>query len=232
MILTAHQPTYLPWAGLFHKIWLADLFIFLDTVQYLPKEWMNRNYIRSKNEPICLSIPVLDKDFLKIKTNEIMINNNQNWQRKHLKSMYLNYKNEKYFDFYFNKLKTIYEKKYHYLSIFNYEILTMLLKVLEIKTEIVKSSDYNFKFKKSDLVLEMCKEFNASTFIFGEQGRDYAKEDEFKKNNVRIFYQNYLVPQQFNLKSKKNLSVIDLLFRYGDKTREIILSNQNNFDLK
>jgi hypothetical protein len=232
MILSAHQPTYLPWAGLFHKIWLSNLFVFLDTVQYLPKEWMNRNYIRCKNDPICLSIPVLDKNFLKIKTNEIKINNNYNWQRKHLKSIYLNYKNEKYFDFYFNKLKIIYEKKYDYLSIFNYEILIMLLKVLEIKTEVVKSSDHNFQLKKSDLVLEMCKEFKASTFIFGEQGRNYAKIEEFKKNNIKIFFQDYLVPEQFNLKSKKNLSVIDLLFRFGGDAREIIFLNQNNFDLK
>ena len=47
MILTAHQPVYLPWLGLFHKIALADKFIFFDQVQYLPKDWMNRNKIKT-----------------------------------------------------------------------------------------------------------------------------------------------------------------------------------------
>jgi len=28
MILTAHQPTYLPWMGTFHKILMADMFCF------------------------------------------------------------------------------------------------------------------------------------------------------------------------------------------------------------
>ena len=41
MVLTAHQPVYLPWLGLFHKIWLAEKFVLFNTVQYLPKEWMN-----------------------------------------------------------------------------------------------------------------------------------------------------------------------------------------------
>ena len=48
MILTAHQPVYLPWLGLFHKIALADEFVFFDQVQYLPKDWMNRNKIKTQ----------------------------------------------------------------------------------------------------------------------------------------------------------------------------------------
>ena len=38
MILTAHQPTYLPWAGLFHKIILADKFVSFNKVQYNTNE--------------------------------------------------------------------------------------------------------------------------------------------------------------------------------------------------
>ena len=49
MILTGHQPTYLPWLGLFNKISNSDYFILFDTVQYLPKEWMNRNKLKSPN---------------------------------------------------------------------------------------------------------------------------------------------------------------------------------------
>ena len=67
MILTAHQPTYLPWLGLFNKISYSDVFVFFDTVQYLPKEWMNRNYIRSKDEKILLTVPVKKKKLFKQK---------------------------------------------------------------------------------------------------------------------------------------------------------------------
>ena len=50
MILTAHQPVYLPWLGLFHKIALADLFVSFDQVQYLPKDWNNRNKIKTPRD--------------------------------------------------------------------------------------------------------------------------------------------------------------------------------------
>ena len=58
MILTAHQPTYLPWIGIFHKILLADVFCIFDVVQYQKKEWDNRNYIYTPNGPLMLSVPV------------------------------------------------------------------------------------------------------------------------------------------------------------------------------
>lgn len=47
MILTAHQPVYLPWLGLFHKIALSDVYCFFDDVQYLRRDWNNRNKIKN-----------------------------------------------------------------------------------------------------------------------------------------------------------------------------------------
>ena len=67
MILTAHQPVYLPWLGLFDKIAKADVFVIFDTVQYLPKDWMNRNKIKIKDDYTYLSVPILDKGYLKKK---------------------------------------------------------------------------------------------------------------------------------------------------------------------
>ena len=64
MILTGHQPTYLPWLGLFNKISSSDCFVLFDNVQYLPKEWMNRNKIKTPNGEIFLNVPVLKKSFL------------------------------------------------------------------------------------------------------------------------------------------------------------------------
>ena len=58
MILTAHQPVYLPWLGLFHKIALADAFRYLDDVQYQVNGYNNRNRIKGRNGSFLLTVPV------------------------------------------------------------------------------------------------------------------------------------------------------------------------------
>ena len=47
MILTAHQPAYLPWLGYFDKIIRSDVFIFLDSVQFEKNSFTNRNKIKT-----------------------------------------------------------------------------------------------------------------------------------------------------------------------------------------
>ena len=227
MILTAHQPVYLPWLGLFHKIALADKFVFFNQVQYLPKDWMNRNKIKSVSGEILLTVPVLRKGYRNKKTSEIEINNETNWQEKHLKTIIQNYKKTPFFENYIDFFEDIYTKKWEYLADLNEQMLRWFLKKLEINVEFLKASDFDFIGNKSDLVLDMCKKLNVSTYIFGKLGEDYAEIDNFKNAGINIVFQNYNHPTYKQLYKNfiPNLSVLDLLFNYGSKSNEIIMSN-------
>ena len=100
MILSVHQPQYLPWLGYFDKIDKSDGFVFLDNVQYKHREFQNRNKIRVnlqtpgwclKWEGIWLSVPVVYKGHSRERIGQVLIDNGSDWQRKHwgsLKSAY------------------------------------------------------------------------------------------------------------------------------------------------
>ena len=227
MILTAHQPVYLPWIGLFHKISLANTFVIFDTVQYLPKEWMNRNKIKIKNNFKYSSVPILDKGYLEKKICEIEINNNSNWRNKHFKSIYLNYKKSKYFKNYINFFEETYSKNWKYLSDLNNYMLKFYLKELNIDVKILKASELNIVGKKSDLVLDMCKKLKAKKYIFGEQGINYANLKSFKDNKIDIVFQKYNHPTYPQTQGKfiSHLSIIDLLFNCGDLSNKILKEN-------
>lgn len=99
-ILTAHRPVYLPWLGLLHKIALSDTYVYLDTVQYLKKDWNNRNKIKTAQGWIWLTVPVITKSKFEQTLQEVRINNQVDWRHKHWQSIRLNYSKSPYFQRY------------------------------------------------------------------------------------------------------------------------------------
>ena len=191
MILTAHQPVYLPWLGLFHKIALADEFVSFDMVQYLPKDWNNRNQVKSASGPIWLTVPVLRKGYLEKPISEIEINNGLPWARKHWNSLYLNYKKAPYFDRYAPFFEDVYSREWHLLAELNDYMLVWFLETLGIGAKFSKASDQHFLGQKSGLVLDMCQQMGADLYIFGGLGKDYADTAAFEERGVRVMFQEY-----------------------------------------
>lgn len=225
MILTAHQPGYLPWLGLFHKIALSELFCFFDIAQYQTKEFDNRNKIKTNTGSLLLTVPVESKDHFEKKLCDIKIINN-GWNKKHIKSIQLAYQKAKFFKDYFDQIEAILSKNHIYLADLNIEIISFCLKSLHIDVPLVKASDYDFKGQKSDLVLDMCMKLNATDYIFGAQGVNYADAKSFQDKGINIYFQNYAHPkyQQLHGDFESYMSVIDLLFNEGSESLKILLT--------
>ena len=56
------QPSYIPWRGYFHQIQKADIFVFLDDVQFDRRGWRNRNRIKTAKGAQWLTVPVFSKN--------------------------------------------------------------------------------------------------------------------------------------------------------------------------
>jgi hypothetical protein len=228
MILTAHQPVYLPWLGLFHKIALADKFCFFDDVQYQPKDWNNRNKVKFNNGTAnWLTVPVLRKSYLDLSYLEIKINNSIPWQRKQWRSIELNYSKASYFNLYAKELRKFYEVNWEYLCDLNYEMLLFFLDVLNISIPIVRMKEYSFRGEKGDFVIDMCLQLGADIYIFGEQGKNYADVEAFKTAGVFPVFQKYQHPVYHQLHGDfiSHLSIVDLLFNCGQESLEILMSD-------
>jgi hypothetical protein len=226
VILTAHQPVYLPWLGLFHKIALADVFCYFDIAQYQTKDYNNRNKIKTHSGELWLSVPVESKNHFSKSVGEIRIVQD-GWQRKHFKSISMAYQKAPYFNDYIGQLEEVLLTRSHEtLSGLNLAILQLTLQALDITTPIVKASDYSFQGAKSDLVQNMCEQLGASVYIFGAQGRNYANVESFRASQVEPYFQEYQHPRysQLHGEFRPFMSVIDLLFNEGPRSREIIMS--------
>ena len=61
MIVSIMQPTYLPWIGYFDLIAKADIFVFLDDVQFSRRSWQQRNRVLLDGKEMMLTIPTKNK---------------------------------------------------------------------------------------------------------------------------------------------------------------------------
>ena len=154
-----------------------------------------------------------------------------NWVKKHIRSIELNYKKTLFFDKYFPELRDILiNESKESLGQLNLKLLMYFMKCLNINTPIVKASDYNFNGKGSELVLDMCIKLKTDKYIFGEQGKDYANIEAFNKAGIEVYFQRYNHPiyKQIGRKFMPYMSIIDLLFNEGEDSYNILMLNNMN----
>lgn len=226
MILTAHQPVYLPWCGLFHKIAMADMFISFNQVQYQPKDWNNRNLIKTHSGPTYLTVPVLRKGYLHKSISDIEINNSLPWARKHWKSISMAYASAPFFDKYKDFFESIYSRQWDRLVELNEALLVGLLDLLRIPVPVRSAGDWDFEGEKSNLVLDMCQKVGATKYISGAMGVDYVDISSFENARIELYFQDYEHPTYPQLHGEfvSHLSVLDLLFNCGDRSLDVLMS--------
>jgi hypothetical protein len=211
MIVSIHQPAYLPWLGYFDKIIKSDIFVYLDTVQLEKNSYSYRNKIKTPQGSTWLTVPLKMKGHTGSTIKNIAIDNSQQWKKKHLKNIFFNYKKSPFFDDLYTKIELLYKDDFDLFSDLSYHHLLFWLDELNIKTKIIKSSDLDISSKKSELILDLCQNFKADKYISGALGRDYLDEDIFKENGVVVEYQDYQHPayQQLNGDFLPYMGIID-----------------------
>lgn len=225
-IVSGHQPAYLPWLGTFHKLYLSDIFVYMDTVQFLNNDWINRNYIKTNQQKLLLTVPIdkIKSNGKNINDIKIFVANQKSrdfWQRKHWESIKLNYSKAPYFNYFQKDLELIYlEKKWLSLVDLCWHQFNFFREILGLgKKKIVRMSEYNFNGTKSDLILDHCYKLNCNAVVFGEMGKDYVDLEKFNKKKILVYFQkyNYTKYNQQHMKINfiNNLSVLDLILNEG-----------------
>lgn len=228
MIISIAQPAYLPWLGYFDRIHKSELAIVLDHVQFERRGFTHRNKVLGQHGPLWLTIPLNKKGNYNAPINEVTINNDRDWRKKHRETIRQCYGNAPFFKDYFPGLSEIYNKEWTSLSALLRESTDFLLQSLSIETKMIRSSDMGVKGVKSELILNLSKEVGATQYISGPFGREYLEKDRFENAGIKILYHDYHNPtyNQVQPGFVDNMSVIDLLFNYGNRSLEVLSCGQ------
>jgi hypothetical protein len=101
-----------------------------------------------------------------------------------------------------------------------------LCDLLGIRTRMVVSSTLSVPGKATQRLVNFCKALGANTYLSGAGGKDYLELELFEKEGVKVSFQEYKHPAYPQLHGEfvPYLSVLDLLFNCGPKSREVLLT--------
>lgn len=218
MIVSIHQPNYIPWLGYFDKINRSDVHVFLDDVEYTKNGFINRNKILMNSEEIYLTIPVSKKDhdshILKIGLNDVR------WKKKHIKTLTQAYSKSRFTKRYMPVFEDIISKSQNLCKL-NSEVVMWMCGEFGIDVRFLFSSHLtkDREMTKTSRLVEICNLLGAKSYLSGLGARDYLQLEEFA--DIGVIWQSFVHPlyEQQSDVFVQNLSALDLLFNEGPNSR-------------
>ena len=211
MIVTIHQPDFLPWLGFFDRWGKSDLYIVLDDVQFLRRGWHHRDKIKTVKGVKWLTVPVVKKGRYSQCIKDVMINNHENWRHKHLNAIRSAYSKGYNFDHFYNELEAIYKRGHGMLIDLNIDLLRLCADTLGIKAPVKLASSFKVKVNGSERLQKLVQAVDGDVYLTGTDSRAYLDVELFKKVGIEVRWQEFEHPiyPQLHGDFKYMLSVID-----------------------
>lgn len=187
--VSIHQPCYIPYLGIFYKIWKSDIFVYLDDAQYSNGYVFDWNRIRTPQGEARLKIP-LERKFKDLLT-EVKPKDFLGWREKHLKTIEMNYKKAPYFsDVFFDFMECL-MGGYDSLAELNMATMRLFIDKFGWKVPFYRSSDMMLHTRSEDRVIEIVKRVDGEVYLSGIGGMHYQSEDNFTKSGIKLIYSKY-----------------------------------------
>lgn len=220
MIITIHQPNYLPYLGFFDKMRQADIFVIYDDAQFNKEDFQHRNKIRIFHGWKWLTVPVEKKHIpiKEIKIRNELTNKGLKWSDAQFKEIIDAYFDTPYYKDYEKKLEEIYMKRYDKLIDLNLDIISFLMDAFKIKTKLVFSSELGFTSKSTQRLVDIVESLGGDTYLSGSFGKNYLDVSQFQDKNIKLEFQDFKHPvyKQNYDDFIPNMSSIDALFNIGE----------------
>lgn len=210
-----HQPDYIPWLGLFYKMYLSDVFIHLDDAQYSNEAAHNFNVVKTAQGELRLKFPV--EYHLGDLINTVRPKYELKWREKHLRTLEMNYSKAKFFKDTFPELKDVFMVDYPNVADLNIAINEYIAKQFGIAPKFVKSSEFALETKREEKVIDLCVAVGGTRYISGNGARVYQDPAHFADRGVELTYLDYK-PIEYPQVWKEFLpcmSVLDYIFNCG-----------------
>jgi len=167
MVISIHQPNFVPRAAFFEKIRQSDLFIILGHCQFEKNNYQNRFFADDRWHTMSVAsgnIPIVDKRYL---------HPQKDWKKI----------TDRY-----NKLNEFNDLISHDLWRTNSSIIVRACHHLGIKTPILY--DYPTELKGTERLVDICVKHGATKYLSGAGGKKYLDLKLFDTYKIEVIFQD------------------------------------------
>lgn len=231
------QPYFFPYLGYYQLLAACDRLVIYDNCQYIKQGWVNRNRLLKNNGEVTYITVPLKRHTHKSLINEVQIYNETDWRKKILTTIRQNYFKANYFNEIYSMLQSILLQEYEKISQLNRVSISEICRILEIKTEIIFSSDRYAKVEDEiksggfdckpmvKRVLSICEIEQANHYLNAIGGTELYSKELFYENGVRLEFvkRDNISYRQLNEGFVPDLSIIDILMNAGVERTKMLL---------
>lgn len=211
MLVASNQPYLFPYIGYWQLMNLADTFVISDSMQYIKKGYINRNYILLNGERHRFTIEVIGVHGTSL-INEVNVGKNA---RKIISTIKHAYKNAPHFNDVFPMIEALLQNKETNIARYLGNSMQEIAKYLSMNTEFLYLSELQGEttLKSQDRTIDICKRVNADKYVNAIGGQSLYDKESFKREDIELEFLEVIDVEykQFYNKFVPHLSIIDVL---------------------
>jgi RimJ/RimL family protein N-acetyltransferase len=216
-VVAIHQPNYLPWLGYFAKMARADIFVFLDDVQFTKGGYTNRVPIDGEGSARWLSVPVRAR--LGQRIDEI-VPSRADWRAAHLDTLTTYYRKAPHFGAVRDWLSDAFSgAPDSNLAAINRHLIEAAKKALGLGCRVLSSSE--LRLEETDATQRLVRIVESlapgGTYLAGRGGDKYQDPSAFVAAGLTLARANFAPApyDQGHPDFLPGLSILDAAFRLG-----------------
>jgi hypothetical protein len=213
------QPMYLPWAGYFNLIAVANHFYYLDDAQYERGTWQHRNRILLNGQPQFLTVPVR-REHLGQQIDRVQIDPiDTSWRRKHAETIRYAYRRAPHWGDLQSIVDLIGDPQFVLLADLNIALTEQFCALLSIATPRARTAALELDLPRSPKIIELCRRAGCDEYLSPRGAAEYLAEDRFVElSQVRLTFQEYDPAPYVQGRSTEfvsHLSIVDVIAHLG-----------------
>ena len=208
------QPYFFPYIGYFQLLNMVDKYVVYDNGLFAKNKWAFRNQILCNGEPSFFRVSLLKASQYQ-RFNQVRISNDIETKKTKIRTLECCYGKAPHFSEVMPMLEQFVLADYDNLSDCNVASIRLVCSYLDIRTEILISSELNYdkSLKRQYCIFDICKLLGGNEYINSIGGTKLYDFQEFKKNGIELVFlkPDEIVYHQFSEEFISNLSIIDVM---------------------